>query len=185
MRKILLLSATAALLAACSSSQGAPGMVKRGTPDEFAILTKPPLTVPPDYALRPPKPGETRPAELSTSQRTQQLLMGDTDYEAPSTGELAFIQEAGALAVDPSIRAILAAENGGRAEKSDSLANRLIFWNFDSDGNVDDSAAPLVVDDKEAWLEQRRESIERVTGEGATVTIAEDKRGALRLPGVK
>ncbi|MEE4208340.1 MAG: DUF3035 domain-containing protein [Parvularcula sp.] len=185
MRKFLLLTASVALVAACSSSQGRPGSVKAGTPDEFAILTKPPLTVPPDYALRPPKPGETRPAELSTSQRTQQLLMGDTDYEPPSNGELAFIQDAGALNVDPSIRAILSAENGGRAEKSDSLANRLIFWNVNADGSIDDSRAPLVVEDRDAWMEQRRESIERVTGEGASVTIAEDKRGTLRLPGVK
>ncbi|GGY54156.1 DUF3035 domain-containing protein [Parvularcula lutaonensis] len=181
MRMLSLLALSAAALAACSS---AGPLANRNAPDEFAVITKPPLTVPPDYALRPPRPGETRPEELSTTQRTQQLLLGDTSSEPPSSGELALIAQIGALDVDPSIRAILAAENGGRVEKSESLTNRLLFWNF-RDGEVDDSAAPLVVEDREAWLEQRRQSIDSVTGPGATVTIARDERGVLRLPGVR
>ncbi|NNU16736.1 DUF3035 domain-containing protein [Parvularcula sp. ZS-1/3] len=180
MRFLPALALSAALLGACSGNP----LNNRGAPDEFAILTKPPLTVPPDYALRPPKPGETRPEELSTTQRTQQLLLGDVSFEPPTTGELVLIQSAGAMDVDPSIRSILAAENGGRADKDGSLATRLIFWNY-SDGQVDDSAAPLVVDDREAWLAQRQESIEDVVGEEGSVTIARDRRGALRLPGVR
>lgn len=181
MRKLLILAASTALLAACGST---PGPGNRNAPDEFAILTKPPLTVPPDYALRPPKPGETRPEELSTSQRSQQLLTGDERYDAPSNGELALIQAVGALDVDPSIRAILNAENGGQADKDASLSNRLVFWGFNGD-EIDDSRAPLQVDDREGWLEQRRNSVEAVTGPGADVTIATDQRGVLRLPGVR
>lgn len=181
MRTLSLLGLSAAALAACST---AGPLSNRNAPDEFAILTKPPLTVPPDYALRPPKPGETRPEELSTTQRTQQILLGDTSTEPPSTGELSLIAQVGALDVDPSIRAILAAENGGRAEKNVSMTNRLLFWNF-RDGQIDDSAAPLVVEDREAWLEQRRNSIESVLGPGASVTIAKDRQGVLRLPGVR
>lgn len=179
--RISSVAAIAALsLAACSSTN----LANRNAPDEFSILTKPPLTVPPDYALRPPKPGETRAEELSTTQRTQQLLLGDPSSAPPSRGELSLIQQTGALDVDPSIRTILAAENGGRAEKDNSLATRLLFWNF-PDGEVDDSAARLVVDDREAWLKDRRESIDSVTGPGATVTISNDERGVLRLPGVR
>jgi hypothetical protein len=180
MRQLSLFALSALLLAACSSSPGG----NRNAPDEFAVITKPPLTVPPDYALEPPRPGETRPAELSTTQRTQQLLLGDESSQAPSSGELALVSAAGALDVDPSIRAILAAENGGRAEKDDSMTTRLLFWNF-RNGEVDDSAAPLIVDDRDAWLQQRRESIESVLGEDQQVTIAKDDRGLLRLPGVK
>jgi len=182
MRTLLLLASAALAVSACSST--GPGQAKTFAPDEFSVVTKPPLSVPPDYSLRPPKPGETRPDELTTTERTEQLLLGDTSATPPSNGELAFVQSAGALEVDPSIRAILDAENGGRVEKDESLANRLMFWNYDN-GEVDDSAAPLVVEDREGWLEQRRKSIESVTGPGATVTIAEDKRGILRLPGVQ
>ena len=42
MRQVLVLSLSAMALAACSSSP-----LNRNAPDEFAILTKPPLTVPP------------------------------------------------------------------------------------------------------------------------------------------
>ena len=180
MRNLLVLTMASAALAACGSSP----LANRNAPDEFAILTKPPLTVPPDFALTPPKPGETRPDELSTTQRTQQLLLGDTNYAPPSNGELALIQEAGAVAVDPSIRLILAAENGGRVEKDASMTNRLLFWNF-SGGEVDDSAAPLVVEDRDAWFSQRQESVESVIGEGAVVEIENDERGVLSLPGVR
>jgi hypothetical protein len=180
MRRQLVLLSSAALMAACSSGP----LGDRNAPDEFAVITKPPLTVPPDYALEPPRPGETRPEELSTTQRTQQLLLGDQSSEPPSNGELALVSAVGALDVDPSIRAILAAENGGRAEKSDSLTTRLLFWDFNG-GEIDDSRAPLVVDDREDWLEARRRSIASVTGEDSGVVIATDDRGILQLPGVK
>lgn len=153
----------------------------KNPPDEFAIVTKAPLTVPPDYALRPPKPGETRPEALSTSDRTRQLLVGDASSQPPSNGELALLQEVGALDVDNNIRAILAAENGGRADKDQSLANQLIFWNFNGN-EIDDSNAPLRVEDAEAWKAQRQESIENVTG-GGEVTISRDQR-ILNLPGI-
>ena len=88
----------------------------------------------------------------------------------------------GALDVDDNIRATLAAENGGRAQKSESLANQLIFWTFE-DGQIDDSRAPLRVDNAEAWKAERHDSIEAVTG-GGQVVISRDQR-ILNLPGVK
>ena len=153
----------------------------KNPPDEFAIATKAPLVVPPDYALRPPKPGETRPQELSPSERAQQVLLGDTNAAPPTQGEQLLLHKAGALAADANIRSVLGAENGGRADKERSLANQLIFWNFDGD-KVDDSAAPLQVDDADEWLEQRRETIKKVVGEEAEVEIRSTK--ALELPGV-
>ena len=161
-------------LSACAGGKSAP--------DEFMISTKAPLTVPPDYALRPPRPGETRPQEKSTSDRAREVMLGDARAAPPSRGELALIQNAGAMETDSNIRAILAAENGGRAGKDASLANRILFWRTDGDG-IDDSLAPLQVEDEAAWMAQRRESIEAVTG-GEPVTIAKDDKGVLSLPGV-
>lgn len=175
------LSALLLTTTACGSMGRALGTGKN-PPDEFAITTKAPLTVPPDYALRPPRPGETRPQEMSTSDRARQIMIGDAAAQPPSRGELALIQNAGALDVDQNIRAILAAENGGRAAKEDSLANQILFWRTEG-GEIDDADAPLRVEDEAAWMEQRRQSIESVTG-GAPVTIAEDQDGVLDLPGV-
>ena len=50
-------------LGGCQSASKALGM-NRVTPDEFRVVTKAPLIVPPDFSLRPPGPGEPRPAEL-------------------------------------------------------------------------------------------------------------------------
>lgn len=154
----------------------------KNAPDEFAIATKAPLVVPPDYSLQPPRPGESRPQELSPSERAQQVLLGDASSAPPTLGEQALLQKAGALSADPNIRNLLNAENGGRAEKDRSLANQLIFWKFAGGGDVDDSAAPLQVDDPQAWFAERRKSVEDVIGENMQVTI--EKSEALKLPGV-
>lgn len=180
-RIILLLATLGMGVSGCQSVGKAFGAGKN-PPDEFAIVTKAPLTVPPDYALRPPKPGEIRPDRLSTADRTRQLLVGDSASQPPSTGELALLQSVGALEVDESIRAILAAENGNRADKDESLANRLAFWQV-NDGQIDDSEAPLVVDDESEWHSERQEAIEAVTG-GQKVVITKEDRRVLNLPGV-
>lgn len=181
------LISTATLGALALSLGGCAGLGKalgsgKNPPDEFAIATKAPLVVPPDYSLRPPRPGETRPQELTPSQRAQQVLLGDTAATPPTNGEVMLLQKAGALGVDRNIRAVLGAENGGRVEKDRSLANQLMFWKF-VDGKVDDTAAPLRVDDPAAWHAERIKVIESVTGEGAKVTIKADE-GTLSLPGV-
>ena len=179
MTRTLILTGLSALLPALALAACAGG---KSAPDEFMISTKAPLTVPPDYALRPPRPGETRPQELSTTDRARQVMLGDASAAPPSRGELALIQAAGAMDTDGNIRAILAAENGGRAEKDASLANRILFWQVSGD-EIDDARAPLQVEDEAAWMAQRRESIEAVTG-GGRVTIAGDDEGVLNLPGV-
>jgi hypothetical protein len=44
------------VLVGCDSIREAAGITKE-PPDEFAVVTKAPLVIPPDYNLRPPKPG--------------------------------------------------------------------------------------------------------------------------------
>lgn len=163
----------------CGMSRALGG---KNPPDEFAIATKAPLVVPPDYALRPPKPGETRPQEMSASQRAQHVLMGDVNASPPTPGEQYILRKANALAADPNIRNLLGAENGGRAEKDRSFANQLIFWKF-FDGKVDDSAAPLRVDNPEEWFAAREAAIKGAIGEEGKVVIKRDEK-TLGLPGI-
>jgi len=179
LRLAALLGGAAIVLSGCGISKAVGG--GKNLPDEFAIVTKAPLVVPPDYSLKPPRPGETRPQELSSSQRAQEVLLGDLDSAPPTIGEQLLVRKAGALTADTNIRSILNAENGGRADKERSLANQLIFWDF-NDGKVDYSAAPLRVDNPEEWLEARRETIKSVIGEEGQVEIKKSK--TLNLPGV-
>ncbi|MEC7944356.1 MAG: DUF3035 domain-containing protein, partial [Pseudomonadota bacterium] len=46
----------------CEGVREAAGIAKKA-PDEFAIITHAPLSMPPDYGLRPPRPGAERPQE--------------------------------------------------------------------------------------------------------------------------
>lgn len=186
MKRMALIKAGAAIVFLAGATSGCAGLGKavgggKNPPDEFAITTKAPLVVPPDYSLRPPKPGETRPDELSASERARQVLMGDVASAPPSPGEQMLLRKSNALAADPNIRVVLAAENGGRGEKDSSFANQLIFWKFIG-GKVDDSAAPLKVDNPEAWMAARESTIKKAIGDKGEVVIKKDE--SLSLPGI-
>jgi Protein of unknown function (DUF3035) len=43
-------------------------------PDEFAVESRAPLTIPPEFNLRPPEPGAPRPQEESTEKQAQQII---------------------------------------------------------------------------------------------------------------
>jgi hypothetical protein len=48
-------------------------------PDEFEVVQRAPLTIPPDFDLRPPKPGSPRPQEVSVDK----LAREDLDKAGP------------------------------------------------------------------------------------------------------
>jgi hypothetical protein len=63
--------------------QDALGMGKRA-PDEFAVVKRAPLIVPPDYDLRPPDPGAPRPNIGTTSDQARVALTGDQAESSPA-----------------------------------------------------------------------------------------------------
>jgi hypothetical protein len=56
--------------------QDALGMSKRA-PDEFAVVRRAPLIIPPDYDLRPPDPGAPRPNIGTTSDQARVAMTGN------------------------------------------------------------------------------------------------------------
>jgi len=54
------------LLSACEDLKKAVG-IEKSSPDEFAVESRAPLTIPPDFDLRPPQPGAPRPQEQSSA----------------------------------------------------------------------------------------------------------------------
>ena len=103
-------------LAGCQSTQQALGMTKV-TPDEFRVVTKAPLVVPPDYALRPPAPGKPRPQELQPESAARLALLGQREAEQRSQGEKLLVAKAGAEKADPLIRYVVDDEFGDVAHK--------------------------------------------------------------------
>lgn len=120
--------------AACSSTGTGTG----ATPNEFRVVTKPPLSIPPNYSLRPPAPGTTIPAEVEAATTGSTEAFGTALGADASASERALVAAAGANAVSPSIRAQVDWEETKAIRKSPSIADRILFWR---DSNPEDAAS--------------------------------------------
>jgi hypothetical protein len=100
------------------------------SPDEFSIVTKAPLIIPPDYSLKPPVAGAQGAATADSQAAAQQALVGDAASQSGpvSPGEQALIHSAGADLADPLIREVVDQEYAGLIDRNDAFVNRLIFW---------------------------------------------------------
>lgn len=128
--KLILLVGVVVVLSSCSNVQSALGLGK-SPPDEFVVVTKAPLIVPPDFSLRPPRPGAPRPQELQPTETARRALLGEELSESevgPSKGEVALLMKAGADRVDPNIRRVLSDETGGTRKKDQAFADRVLFY---------------------------------------------------------
>lgn len=165
-------------LAGCQSASKALGMAKI-TPDEFKVVTKAPLVVPPDYALRPPAPGEPRPVELEPDSASRASALARAQAADRSDGEKVLVAKAGANNADPLVRYVVDDEFGDVAHKEKSFADTVMFWKKDKapTASVDPSAAPVV----DAAAEEER--IKALTG-GKNVVIKREKSGWVKLPGL-
>lgn len=126
------------ILAGCDSTREALGLNKK-SPDEFAVVTKAPLVLPPEFGLRPPEPGAPRPQDVQARDRAQAALGGRTATDpltsarrnptsSTSAGEAALLQQARASNVDPDIRRKVNEDFTQLAERDRSFVDRLIFW---------------------------------------------------------
>ena len=112
-RPVLALALVATFVGGCSTLRSIAGLDKSNTPDEFQVVQRAPLSMPPDFGLRAPTPGATRPQDATTTDRARQIVI-DRDTTGQSTvrtiegrspGESALLKQAGAASADPNIRA--------------------------------------------------------------------------------
>jgi len=63
--------------------------IEKSSPDEFAVESRAPLTIPPDFDLRPPAPGAGRPQEVSAANKAKTAIdnagPGDPGKQAAGT----------------------------------------------------------------------------------------------------
>lgn len=128
--------AVLAALGACSGVRDNLGLVRR-PPDEFTVVRKPPLAIPPNFSLRPPRTGSDIAEETDSAKKARSALLGGgaaqpTGTQAQpasaggSSGERAFLAKAGAANAD--IRDVLNRETTILEEKDRSFVDRLVFW---------------------------------------------------------
>ncbi|MCW5724997.1 MAG: DUF3035 domain-containing protein [Maricaulaceae bacterium] len=159
---------------------GACGSVRdtRVRPDEFRVVTIAPLTIPPEYNLRPPRPGELRPEEIYPDQRARAALLGSGSQVTGSDGEALLIARAGASDADPFIREIIDGESASLVRKDSAFADRILFWRQLGEP----AAAERPIDAQSVSDDLRR--VYEVTG-GGQVQIQRDRSGFLsKLPGL-
>ena len=162
------------------------GMTKQ-SPDEFLTVAHAPLTMPPDYNLRPPEPGAPRPQEGTASEQAQTALYANSggtglstgssfsgsNEAAQSAGEVALLQNAGATGIDPGIRAQIDTETAAQIERDQGLISRLVFWRTPEPyGTVVDPVA-------ESKRLQENQALGKPVTEGETPIITRRRKGVL------
>ena len=132
------LLAAVAFLSGCEETKRALGQTKEG-PDEFAVYQRAPLSLPPEYGLKPPNPGAERPQAVNPRDRAVQALggtgrapgrqVGSTDDTSRlSPGERSVLQLTGATNADPSIRLQVEKETRIMATESKTFTDKIAFW---------------------------------------------------------
>ena len=136
------------IVTGCDGAREAIGIGKQ-SPDEFAVVTRAPLSMPPDYGLRPPRPGVDRPQEEKVMDSARDLIVKSANPNAStrrvstaSLGETALLSKAGATNPDPNIRREINRESSILATADDSFTDSLIFWqNRPEPGSIVDADA--------------------------------------------
>ncbi len=128
----LMLAGLASLLSACGGNDLARsfGFV-HDAPDEFTVTTQPPLSMPPDYTLRPPRPGAPRPQDRSERLQAEealapQLALGSPSQAGLDPGQQAFLRQAGPPAPSDIRREV--DQEAALDKPSQGFIDRLMFW---------------------------------------------------------
>jgi hypothetical protein len=159
-RSILLMFGAALILSSCGDSAKRVLGLERTAPDEFAVVKRAPLSQPPDFKLRPPRPGSERPGVATPREQARQAIFrgeeanaasasarrneGPPTVAAPqgvvsqrSTGESVFLTRAGADNVEPDIRSKVDREYSILADADLNFVQKLLDFEPDNDAIVD------------------------------------------------
>jgi hypothetical protein len=139
LNRSLVLGSALILLSGCSGDKLSRTFgLTRDAPDEYTVTTRAPLSMPPDYNLRPPRPGAPRPQEQSERQQAEEVLAPQTALNTPvataSPGQAALIQEAGPPA--PSNIRSEVDRDAHNAADDDSLLDKVLYWRKPASQNV-------------------------------------------------
>ncbi len=180
------------MLTGCGSVTDALGL-GRNPPDEFAVVDRPPLAVPPNFDLRPPKPGAPRPQAVNLQARAASTMYG-TDSKLGNTAsrdnsgallgapsktasgdEQTFLEALHADKPTPDIRDQIDRDAAQRISGNDHLIDDLLWWRKPQDAGV-------VVDSK-AEAARIKEATDKgqPLNKGATPVIEKAKGGFLGL----
>jgi len=133
LRVAALLALASLVLSGCSEAKRALGYDK-APPDEFQVVSRAPLSMPPDFSLRPPTPGMERPQEGNLRDQARRALTGNSRAVTPvstqgrTQGDVTLLKKAGAEQIQPDIRLLVNKETQSLADADKSFTDKLVFW---------------------------------------------------------
>jgi len=145
----MLLLAALPLVGGCEGVKEELGIGVKRPPDEFTVYSRAPLSMPPDFALRPPASGDTTASQAAAPREiARRAMLGGTPAPAgagadrSSPGLQALLQQTGAATANGDIRAQVNRETTILAEADQSFVEKLMFWSdTPQDATVVDAAA--------------------------------------------
>ncbi len=168
-------------VAACGGTAESLGF-GRNPPDEFAVVERPPLSLPPEFSLRPPQPGAPRPQETTMPARAQETLFGGVSQHASMTSgeaaeksdaEKALLASSGAAKAEAGIRELVDRETTQKVVGSKKLVDDLLWWRDPS------SPATTVNAEEEAKRLQDAKAAGASINTGATPVIEKSQKSWL------
>ncbi len=135
-RPLFGLALAALALAGCSDVRRSIGL-DRQSPDEFTVVSRAPLTLPPSLQanLPKPRPGAARPQDSTPTQVAAGAVFGGSSRAAAApaagktAGEKALVTQAGAKGgIDPDIRGKVDQETTQLIVADKSWIDTLLFW---------------------------------------------------------
>jgi len=165
---LALLCSVAAGISGCDTIRSATGQDK-AAPDEFAVVTKAPLVIPPEFNLRPPAAGASPTNQIAPTQAAQAALFNTDPATVAaslpatmSTGERYLLANAGVQNADPAIRQEIAADGASMRAADESFTNTILFG-----GSTPSGTAPVDAD-----AEARRIDAQKAGGTAASPPAA-------------
>jgi hypothetical protein len=126
----VVLGSSLLLLGGCSDGLSRTFGLTRDAPDEYTVTTRAPLSMPPDYNLRPPRPGAPRPQEQSERQQAAEALVPQLALGAPqgnpSPGQTALMEQTGPSA--PADIRNRVDQDANRENADASFIDKVLYW---------------------------------------------------------
>jgi hypothetical protein len=146
----------------------------RDTPDEFTVVTRAPLSMPPDFTLRPPLPGAPRPQDQSQRSLAESALVPEAALGGArvgvTPGQAALVRDAGGAA--PADIRQRVDQEASLSSADDGFVDRLLYWR-----KPDSQKAAVVNASQEAKRLQQNAALGQSPVAGDTPIIREKKTG--------
>lgn len=133
-KQIVGLVASALILSGCSGIKNELGLT-RNSPDEFTVIKRAPLSLPPEYSLRPPSENGTGISAhnanvAKTRDQARSVVFGGEGLQQSepkdASAEAAFARKAGVTEANPEIRRVINEENGYIVLENQSTVDKIL-----------------------------------------------------------